>query len=162
MAEPATLSRPSTPFSPRRRHFRRHQCHASRFSAESRAASELLTPLAFRSSPFLHRLSLISCSKVKKNSLTNWSYPLYTAADLKMVDGAMPPHDEGAGGVVDAPATTDVGIDFRAKGRVSHKIRYRSISPPSRMHGPCSAHVQTGKGARMRTYAPPFCSSNVR
>jgi hypothetical protein len=123
-----------------------------------------LTPLAFRSSPFRHRLSIthLMFESEKTKSLTNKVQGLYTAADLKMVDGAMPPHDEGAGGVVDAPATTDVGIDFRAKGRVSHKIRYRSISPPSRMHGPCSAHVQTGKGARMRTYAPPFCSSNVR
>ena len=58
--------------------------------------------------------------------------------DLKMVDGAMPPHDAEAGGVVDAPATSDVGIDFRAKGRVSHKIRYRSTS---RMHGTLLAHT---------------------
>ena len=66
--------------------------------------------------------------------------------DLKMVDGAMPPHDAEAGGVVDAPATSDVGIDFRAKGRVSHKIRYRSISrlslPYAQHHR--IAHVQTG------------------
>ena len=61
MAKPAKLSPPSTPSSPRhaRRHFRRSQCHASHFWAESRAASELLMPLAFRSSPLRHRLSLI-------------------------------------------------------------------------------------------------------